>query len=193
MYFGSHTDAVVLVAADLVNVATPGSRQGRRYEPPSGAALSAALGVALRGGSARAADPLPEARDALADLGRRARPVFEAAGTGDLDRAVAVTNELLRSYGPVPTLARHDEEPWHLHFHGPRSTDPSEWGGGVAVGLATVLGSASADRLGVCVAPGCDRVFVDVSRNGTRRFCSLACQNRVKASTHRARRSAADS
>ena len=46
-----------------------------------------------------------------------------------------------------------------------------------------------ADRLGVCSAPECDRVFVDVSRNGTRRFCSTACQNRVKAAAHRARRS----
>jgi predicted RNA-binding Zn ribbon-like protein len=33
----------------------------------------------------------------------------------------------------------------------------------------------------------CDRVFVDVSRNGTRRFCSETCQNRVKVAAHRAR------
>jgi hypothetical protein len=30
-------------------------------------------------------------------------------------------------------------------------------------------------------------VFVDVSRNGTKRFCSTACQNRVKAAAFRAR------
>jgi predicted RNA-binding Zn ribbon-like protein len=35
--------------------------------------------------------------------------------------------------------------------------------------------------------PECDRVFVDVSRNGTKRFCSTACQNRPKAAAFRAR------
>jgi predicted RNA-binding Zn ribbon-like protein len=32
-----------------------------------------------------------------------------------------------------------------------------------------------------------DRVFVDISRNGTRRFCSTACQNPIKAAAHHAR------
>jgi len=41
--------------------------------------------------------------------------------------------------------------------------------------------------LGVCTAPRCDRVYVDTSRNGTRRFCSTACQNRVKAAVFRER------
>jgi len=60
----------------------------------------------------------------------------------------------------------------------------------MAVGLAYVLGSEYADRIGVCSAPDCDRVYVDVSRNGTKRFCSTACQNRVKAAAFRARRAA---
>jgi predicted RNA-binding Zn ribbon-like protein len=50
-----------------------------------------------------------------------------------------------------------------------------------------VLGSEFNDRLGVCTAPHCDRVYVDVSRNGTRRFCSTACQGRVKTAAFRAR------
>jgi predicted RNA-binding Zn ribbon-like protein len=33
-------------------------------------------------------------------------------------------------------------------------------------------------------------VFVDLSRNGSRRFCSAACQNRTKAAALRARRRA---
>ncbi|HEX8935998.1 MAG TPA: CGNR zinc finger domain-containing protein, partial [Pseudonocardiaceae bacterium] len=48
-------------------------------------------------------------------------------------------------------------------------------------------GSDCASRLGVCSAPRCDRVYVDASRNGTRRFCCTACQNRVKSAAHRAR------
>ncbi|WP_328959494.1 CGNR zinc finger domain-containing protein [Kitasatospora purpeofusca] len=44
-----------------------------------------------------------------------------------------------------------------------------------------------ASRLGVCSAPTCDRAHVDVARNGTRGYCSTACQNRVKSAAHRAR------
>ncbi|MGI9093544.1 MAG: CGNR zinc finger domain-containing protein [Mycobacteriales bacterium] len=33
-------------------------------------------------------------------------------------------------------------------------------------------------------------MYVDVSRNGTKRFCSTACQSRVKSASHRARASA---
>ena len=50
-----------------------------------------------------------------------------------------------------------------------------------------VLGGDLYDRLGVCTAPRCDRVYVDTSRNGTRRYCSTSCQNRVKTAAFRAR------
>ncbi|GAB3474003.1 CGNR zinc finger domain-containing protein [Nocardiopsis coralliicola] len=47
-------------------------------------------------------------------------------------------------------------------------------------------GSPSARSAGQC-----DRVFADTSRNGTRRFCSTACQNRAKAAAFRARKAGA--
>jgi predicted RNA-binding Zn ribbon-like protein len=64
------------------------------------------------------------------------------------------------------------------------------WAAGCASGLALALGSDLAGRLGVCAAPACDRVYVEVSRNAQRRFCSPQCQSRVKAAAHRARRAA---
>jgi predicted RNA-binding Zn ribbon-like protein len=33
-------------------------------------------------------------------------------------------------------------------------------------------------------------VFIDVSKNGSRRFCSTTCQNRVKAAAFRGRHAA---
>ena len=57
-----------------------------------------------------------------------------------------------------------------------------------ATALAVVLGTEHGGRLGVCTAPRCDRVYVDTSRNATRRFCSASCQNRVKTAAFRARR-----
>jgi len=185
--FGSHVDGVVLATAGLVNVVCPGERQGRPYAVPDGAALGKALGAALRLASPDASDPITRRRPALLELGALVRPVFVMVDDGDDDAAAVRVNDLLARYRPTPALRRHDGQPWHLHFHGPEPTDPTGWGGAVSVAMATVLGSEYADRLGVCAAPSCDRVFVDVSRNGTKRFCTEACQSRVKAAAHRAR------
>lgn len=186
MNFGSHTDPVVTAAAALVNVATPGQRRGRDYEVPIGSALAEAIAGAVQT-SRSGATPTPDLVAAYVEIAVAVRPVFELAGNDRFDEASALVNRLLARYQPVPYLDRHDDEPWHLHFHGRDSSDRSGWGGGISVGLATVLGSDHADRLGVCQGSGCDRVFVDISRNGTKRFCSVACQNRVKAAAHRAR------
>lgn len=107
---------------------------------------------------------------------------------GDVDPACAELNAIMRDSGAMPTLARHDGEPWHLHFHSADADWAVSWAASMATGLAVVLGNPAIERLGLCNAPACDRVYVDVSRNGTRRFCSTACQNRVKAAAFRARR-----
>jgi predicted RNA-binding Zn ribbon-like protein len=43
------------------------------------------------------------------------------------------------------------------------------------------------ERLGTCAAEGCDQVFVDVSRNRSKRFCDTACAARTKQAAYRAR------
>ena len=96
-------------------------------------------------------------------------------------------NALLASTGARPALDRHDGEGWHLHFHGAQDGLANGWAAGCATGLAIVLGTDDRGRLGVCTAPRCDRVYVDASRNGTRRFCSTTCQNRVKTAAFRSR------
>jgi predicted RNA-binding Zn ribbon-like protein len=79
------------------------------------------------------------------------------------------------------------QRPCRLHFHGSGGSTAGDWAASCATGLAIVLGSEFPDRLGVCTASRYDRVYVDVSGNGTRRFCSTACQNRVKTAAFRAR------
>jgi predicted RNA-binding Zn ribbon-like protein len=188
--FNSHVDAVVTVAVSLVNALTPGESGGRSYQPPSGDDLAAAAATALRQGqpSARMVTA-GEAAD-LADTATRLRAVFAAVDAGMLDVAASQVNVLLAATGARPQLDRHDGEPWHLHFHGSTDSIAQGWAAGCATGLAVVLGTDMYDRLGVCTAPRCDRVYVDVSRNGTRRFCSTSCQNRVKAAAFRARQAA---
>ncbi|HEY2508550.1 MAG TPA: CGNR zinc finger domain-containing protein [Streptosporangiaceae bacterium] len=188
MNFNSHVDAVVSVAVSLVNVLTPGESRGHRYQPPGGQEKQAAVTGALRAGQPAARlVTAAEAAD-LTETAAQLRAVFDAVDAGHVDAAAKQVNALLAATGAHPQLDRHDGEPWHLHFHGRTDSLADGWAAGCATGLAVVLGTDLYDRLGVCTAPRCDRVYVDVSRNGTRRFCSTACQNRVKAAAFRARR-----
>ncbi|TDD82277.1 CGNR zinc finger domain-containing protein [Actinomadura rubrisoli] len=186
MNFNSHTDAVVQAAAGLVNALTEGERRGRPYTPPPPAELAADVTGVLRGVSRRVQAGESEMAE-LAAVARRLRAVFEAIAAGDVDGAAGQVNRMLEETQARPRLERHDGEPWHVHFHGTGGSFADDWAGPCATGLAVVIGGELHDRLGVCTAPHCDRVYVDTSRNGARRFCSTACQNRVKTAAFRAR------
>ncbi len=189
MNFSSHLDAVVIVAVELVNTLTPGQAHGRDYLPPDDQGLAALATAALRAGRPDTRQVSPAEASALGDFAWALRLVFDDVSTGRLDRAAEQVNTLLAETGARPMLDKHDGEPWHLHFHGAQDSLVTGWAAGCATGLAVVLGSDLHGRLGLCTADRCDRVYVDTSKNGTRRFCSTACQNRVKAAAFRARRS----
>ena len=186
MDFGSHTVDVVESAVSLVNAFVPGEARGRPYPPAEDVkelrARADSLGLSSRPVNADDAQ-------GLAEVAAELREIFQAVDAGRFDAAAAQVNAMIERYDARPTLLRHGG-PWHLHFHGAAAGVVAGNGGSMAVGLAYVLGSEYADRIGVCSAPDCDRVYVDISRNGTKRFCSTACQNRVKAAAFRARRAA---
>jgi predicted RNA-binding Zn ribbon-like protein len=184
--FTSHLDAVVTVAVRLANALTPGEAHGKPYLPPEGDALPAAVTDALRAGRPDTREVSPAEAAEFTGVAQAIRTVFDAVVADRTDAAASLVNEMLARTGARPHLDRHDGEPWHLHFHGAEDSLVTGWAAGCATGLAVVLGSDLQGRLGVCTAPRCDRVFVDSSRNGTRRFCSTACQNRVKAASFRA-------
>ncbi|WP_433462359.1 CGNR zinc finger domain-containing protein [Spirillospora sp. CA-128828] len=186
MNFNSHTDGVVASAVKLVNGLTEGEARGRPFTLPGGDALVPAALEVLKGMSRRTSLTADEAAE-LTAVARDLRVVFDSVAAGDRDTAAGQLNRLLTETRARPRLERHDGEPWHLHFHGEGGTITADWGASCATGLAVVLGGEMRDRLGVCTAPHCDRVYVDTSRNGTRRFCSTACQNRVKAAAFRSR------
>ena len=183
MDFNSHTDAVVQAAVGLVNLLTPGFRRGREYEPPSGDTATEAVAEVLRSAGGRRAPSWEEAMS-LSFVAADLRAVFAA---GSVDEAAHLINEMLSRTGARPMLERHDGEPWHMHFHAADESLVNGWAAGCATGLAVVLSGELYDRLGVCTASRCDRVYVDTSRNGTRRYCSTSCQNRVKTAAFRAR------
>jgi len=58
-----------------------------------------------------------------------------------------------------------------------------------AIGLARLLTTRETDRFRTCDGDGCDKVFIDVSKNASRRYCdSQTCGNRLHAARYRARR-----
>jgi predicted RNA-binding Zn ribbon-like protein len=192
--FDSHIEVLLEASTSLVNELTDGERRGKCYTAPTGAALTRAAAAALPsggrvpGGGVTVPAELPPASALyLAGTARALRAVFEAMEDDRADDAAAIVNQLLGETGARPQLDRVRGEDWQVHFHGASDTYGVGWAAGCATALALAIGSELAGRLGVCVAPRCDRVYVDGSRNAARRFCSAQCQSRVKAAAFRAR------
>ena len=173
------------MAVALVNLLTDGEERGRKYLSPAGAERAARLNALFEAARSRTVVTEAEA-EAFGGVAAELRGVFTAVAAGNIDDAAHRVNGMLRATGAHPSLERHDGETWHIHFHAADESSPVKgWAAGCATGLAIVLGGEHYDRLGVCTAPHCDRVYVDTSRNGSKRFCSTACQNRVKAAAFR--------
>ena len=185
MDFDSHTSDVLAAAVATVNLLTPGQARGRPHDGDDGPGVEAEL--APREDHWFRARPPASEMELLRGWVARMYSVFADIEAGHVDAAAGTVNALLADTGAVPVLARHEGRPWHLHFHAVDAGWARSWAASMSTALAVVVGNPAHDRLGVCSAPACDRVFVDVSRNGTRRFCSTACQNRVKAAAFRAR------
>ena len=57
----------------------------------------------------------------------------------------------------------------------------------VALALVDVIRTAENWRMRECAAPDCTGVFIDLSRNGSKRFCSVRCGNRMNMIAFRER------
>jgi predicted RNA-binding Zn ribbon-like protein len=191
MKFESYADRGVEAAVDLINQLTSGWSKGRPLDLPLDAHARRELAQTVEARiSGRSVYISARTGEALISLAAELRLIFELMGAGRADQAAALVNSLLARYQAAPQLARHDGEPWHLHFH----SQVKEAGGAIAraatcvIALAVVIGSPGLARLGVCGSNHCDRVFIDTSKNGSRRFCSATCLSRTKVAAFRARR-----
>jgi hypothetical protein len=118
--------------------------------------------------------------DRLAAVAAELRPLF-----GGGPKSVDGLNELLVRHAAVPALYG---EPPMLGFHAAGAGLVDAWAADAGTALAMVIGVGQGMRLRSCEGDGCELVFFDVTRNASRRFCGLSCQNRAKASAYRARR-----
>lgn len=114
----------------------------------------------------------------------RLREVFAAATTPE---KVALVNELLAEATARPYVSTHGGRAPHLHYADEDDDVLTRVRATTAAGLALVIAESDPHRLGRCAAPGCQTVFVDVSRNARRTYCSRLCATRVHVSAHRCR------
>jgi hypothetical protein len=182
----SYEDAGVVAAVGLVNALTTGD-DGEPLATPVPAAtalpsLARVLAVDPPSVEQLGEDDVP----GFGALAQRLRAVFDELDRGDVDAAAGRLNDLLAEHPAHPHLAKEGGR-WRLHHHPLDAALVPMWTAICAEGVARVVGAGMVDRLGTCDRRGCARVFLDVSKNASRRFCSTTCQNRVKAAAFRRR------
>jgi predicted RNA-binding Zn ribbon-like protein len=175
--FTSYRDRIVAFATDLVN--TSGLTSDELADASALEALMARHNV----GWPRAIGAAD--LEAVKGLRDRLRGVFTAP---DERTAAGVLNGLLADADARPFLSNHDGRPWHLHFAPENGPFPSWLAAHTAAGLAIVIAEEGFDRLKICEGARCKDVFVDMSKNRSRRFCSAeVCGNRASVAAYRRR------
>jgi predicted RNA-binding Zn ribbon-like protein len=106
------------------------------------------------------------------------------------DQAVTLVNALLRDARALPQLLKHDGWEYHIHATSPEAPLADRMAVDAAMAFADLIRFGELGRLRYCAAADCDNVLVDLSKNRSRRFCSLTCANRVNVAAYRSRRSA---
>jgi predicted RNA-binding Zn ribbon-like protein len=129
--------------------------------------------------------------DALRNLRAEFREFFVSCSEGNGEEAAAQLNALLIQHPVHPQLSGHDDQPWHVHYTESGSV-ADKYAAGAVMGLAVRLTDLGIDRFGICQAPGCQGVFIDISSSNTRRYCSDRCMNRANVSAFRARKRGED-
>jgi predicted RNA-binding Zn ribbon-like protein len=124
-------------------------------------------------------------------LREQLRAVFSAPSTA---AAAELVNALVAAVNATPRLTDHDGHGWHMHYFAPHAALADHLAAELGMALGLILMAGERERLRRCEAPDCARVFVDLSRNRSRRYCdSRTCGNRMHVAAYRARqRSAAD-
>jgi predicted RNA-binding Zn ribbon-like protein len=173
--FNTYTAAGAHIAAALVNESAL----------TESALTEAALAELLRAYSVHQPVPGPDTMRLLGEWTGRLRPVFGAGA----DEQAALVDALLVDADCRPRLVSHDGQAPHIHEAPLDAALPARVMALTAAGLAQLIAAGFGTRLNSCHRDGCGVVFVDVSRNGRRRFCSVRCANVVNVARHRARKS----
>ena len=177
MDFTHYTDHCVQAAADLVN--TKGHPSGNEYLGTPELLRQFMLDHEM-------AEPHDVTESDVAEVHEVRERLQEVFYAPDESAASELLNRLLEEYDVRPYLTDHDGK-WHFHY-APEGARPAQrLATSTAMGLATVVSEFGFHRLGICNADDCGDVFVDMSRNRSRRYCNDVCSTRTNVAAYRAR------
>jgi predicted RNA-binding Zn ribbon-like protein len=185
MLFAHDTSAALVLAADLVNT-------GPGYgDEADGLPDTDALEVFL---DKHLVTPRPAVTEAslvaVRALRPRLRAMWQVAGPDRTERVAELVNELLRRSGARPVLTDHGGGwGWHMHVTEADAALEDRLAAQAAFAVADLVRMRAEDRLRCCEAPGCAAVFVDLSKNRSRRYCDTGnCGNRLHVAAYRERK-----
>jgi predicted RNA-binding Zn ribbon-like protein len=121
--------------------------------------------------------------DAVRAFRPRLRKAWEVGETDLVD----LVNGFLREGDALPQLVDHDGFGWHIHATPADAPLQTRMAVEAAMAFVDILRTGERDRLKVCARDDCDDVFVDLSKNRSKRFCDATCGNRVNVAAYRAR------
>lgn len=180
MSFTHDTEVALQYAAALVNTRPSSSRD-------EGLRSVADLLEQMAGWGWTGAEPrIQEDLEAVRRVRERLREYWYA----DLDEAVRITNELLRDGDARPRLVNHEPIGWHIHATDDDAPVAVRMAVDTALAMIDVIRAGELDRLKECTGDDCEDVFVDLSRNRSRKFCDGTCGNNANVAAYRARKAA---
>ncbi|MBI0378182.1 CGNR zinc finger domain-containing protein [Streptomyces albiflaviniger] len=115
------------------------------------------------------------------------REVLERANA-DAVEAAALINDGLRRSRATPVL-RHEDDRWWTEVTSDTDRCSAHLAAATLSALASVIATLGPARLGVCAGPTCRATFVDLSRNGSKQYCTRTCAHRASVAAYRSRRS----
>ena len=185
MQFACNVVRQVPLLVRLINLGTARMRGGTPSPELSEESLVVAFAADLSPAMSERVRAVPDAGRRLVALAHDLRAAVIAPEPAQIAEQI---NTLIRHYGARPYLVEDVGQPFHLHFHGAGETVVESLGGEFAAALALIVDGYSAQRLGQCRAKNCDAVYVDTTRNGSRRYCSTSCTARATTAAYRSRR-----
>ncbi|MGI5130677.1 CGNR zinc finger domain-containing protein [Pseudonocardia sp. CA-107938] len=176
MVFAHDINSTLVAAVALVNSA----------EPPDTLTTLAELDTFFT--EHRYSGRRPSGADDLAAV-RALRAPLRRLLTSDRDTTAALVNAMLAEHRAVPRLVRHDDLDYHIHASDDDAPFAERLAVETAMAMIDVVRADELSRLSICADDTCEGVVLDLSRNRSKRFCSVTCGNRVAVAAYRARRS----
>ncbi|HEX5729824.1 CGNR zinc finger domain-containing protein [Microbacterium sp.] len=120
---------------------------------------------------------------------RAIRPRLRQLWEVDREGAVPLVNEMLRDGHALPRLVIHDGFDWHIHATSDDAPLATRILVEAAMAFVDVIRADEYDRVRVCSADDCESVYIDYSRNGSKRYCDTGnCGNRMNVIAYRERK-----